>query len=144
MLAKEDVENDAVDAIIRTVIGHDLNLLTGLVIFPLNGLSLLFIVKAVVGIAATVLLSALLPGSPTGRLLNILGIFSLEIYVAHSIFSAAIRPLVLHLGFHSMAVQMVAGIVVGLFGPLLLCFLCRRFAIPFVFSFPERSRVKAA
>ena len=118
-------------------------LLTASITAFFYGLPLFIIFNAVVGIAATVFLSAALLRSPIHALFKILGIYSMEIYVAHSIFSGAIRPLVIGLGFHSMFVQLTAGILVGLFFPLMLCFLCRRFRIPFVFSFPSRVRVQS-
>lgn len=116
-------------------------LLTASVAAFFYGLPLFSIFNAVTGIVATVFLSAALLNSPIHAFFKILGIYSMEIYVAHSIFSGAIRPLVIGLGFHSIFVQMMAGILAGLVFPLMLGFFCKKFRIPFIFSFPSRARV---
>jgi fucose 4-O-acetylase-like acetyltransferase len=54
------------------------------------------------------------------RLLRYLGVISLAIYVAHTIFSAATRAVLLKAGFEDVTLHMVLGTLTGLVGPVLL------------------------
>lgn len=66
---------------------------------------------------------------PAFRLLAFLGISSLGIYLAHTIFSAGIRA-VLSRFTTDLTVHMIAGTLAGIIGPLILYVLIRRFGRP--------------
>lgn len=55
-----------------------------------------------------------------------LGIASMTIYLAHTIFSAAAREALIVLGIHDLSLHMLIGTAVGIVAPLLLLALARR------------------
>ncbi len=78
-----------------------------------------------------------------GRLLEKWGRLSLEIYVAHTIFSAALRILLAKaLGVTDWNVHLVSGVFVGLYGPIVLAMGARRFGAWWLFSLrrPKEAR----
>jgi peptidoglycan/LPS O-acetylase OafA/YrhL len=68
------------------------------------------------------------PG-PTLRLLAFLGISSMGIYLAHTIFSAGVRA-ALGRVTQDLSLHMIAGTLVGIVGPLVLYGLIRRIGRP--------------
>jgi hypothetical protein len=73
------------------------------------------------------------------RFIRILGVYSLEIYVAHTIASAGIRiALQKGLKVQDVNVHIILGTVGGLLLPLILNSLCRRFHAEYVFRIPRR------
>jgi fucose 4-O-acetylase-like acetyltransferase len=66
------------------------------------------------------------------------GRLSLEIFVAHTIFSAGIREVLTRLHVGSPAIHVAAGLVAGMAGPILLVAVLKRLGIGFAFSLPAR------
>ena len=66
------------------------------------------------------------------------GVVSLEIYVAHTIAMAGTR-IVLSKLFHidNICIQLIAGMLAGVYFPLALWWLCRRFKFPYLFMLPK-------
>ena len=89
---------------------------------------------ALCGIAASLALSILLSRTRGLDFIRILGVNSLEIYVAHTIFTASIRIL-LHnvLRIQNISTLVATGTVTGIVLPLVLSWLCRRYHAEFVF-----------
>lgn len=60
---------------------------------------------------------------------------SLEVYVAHVIFLAAMRIVLVRVaGIHDVLVHAVLGLLAGIYGPMLLHAVCERFGLQFLFS----------
>jgi fucose 4-O-acetylase-like acetyltransferase len=118
------------------------------VAWPREEVLLLGFAVAVCGIAASVALGVLL--SRVGRLgfVRVLGTYSLEIYVAHTIASAGLRIVLQKvLKVHDVSAHVAIGTVGGIVLPLILGLLCRRYHADFLFRFPQRwpeflSRIK--
>lgn len=70
----------------------------------------------------------------------LLGRRSLEIFVAHTIFSAGLRIAFLKLGVTtSLSVHLLGASVAGFVGPLLLVYLASRFNFRYLFTWPSRN-----
>jgi fucose 4-O-acetylase-like acetyltransferase len=92
------------------------------------------------GIAASVALAVLLSRARGLDLIRVLGTYSLEIYVAHTIASAGIRiALQKVLKVQDVTAHLAIGTVGGIVLPLLLVLLCRRYHADFLFRFPKRA-----
>lgn len=94
------------------------------------------------GVSAALALSLLVHRS---RVLAYLGQRSLEIFVAHTIASAATRIVlrsVLHV--ESAALHLVSGFVVGVAAPLVLVAVCQRLRFPYLFAWPSRATTAAS
>ncbi|MEA1952407.1 MAG: acyltransferase [Planctomycetota bacterium] len=72
------------------------------------------------------------------------GILTLQIYVAHTITMAATR-MVLYKVFkvEDVWIHLAAGMIAGIYFPLALWWLCRRFGFPYLFALPERAGADA-
>jgi fucose 4-O-acetylase-like acetyltransferase len=66
---------------------------------------------------------------PTLRLLAYLGLSSMGIYLAHTIFSAGLRGVLLRLT-DDLAIHLVAGTLIGILGPLVIYAVIRRIGRP--------------
>ena len=67
------------------------------------------------------------------------GVLSLEIYVAHVIAMAGVRiTLSKLLHVDNTALQLMAGLSAGIYLPLALWWLCRRFKFPYLFVLPQK------
>lgn len=93
---------------------------------------------AVVGIAASVAFAGCLSRWSPASAIGTLGVLSLEIYVAHTIFSSCCRQLLLVAGIHSPVLHVAGGMGAGLAGPVVLCVLFKRFNLQFLFSLPAK------
>ena len=102
------------------------------------GLTGFVVPLAVVGIAASVALAGCLSRWRPASAIATLGVFSLEIFVAHTIFSSGCRQALLAAGIHSPALHVAGGMGVGLAGPLVLHVLFKRFNLLFLFSLPTK------
>ena len=71
-----------------------------------------------------------------------LGRHSLAIFLAHTIFAATLRTVLLKLGLAQPWLQLCMGILIGLLGPLVLVWTERRLGRPFLFTWPSRRIVK--
>ena len=95
------------------------------------------------GTAATLALSNALVRLGVCRFFLGWGKLSLEIFVAHTIFSAGIREVLTHLHVTGAAVHLDAGLIAGIGGPLLLVAALRRMNIRYAFSLPAPRRAAA-
>jgi len=84
-------------------------------------------ILAFIGIAASIQIAMVVSRTGSAAFFHGWGVLSLEIFVAHTIFSAAIRVVLLRL-LHvtDPSVHFVAGVVAGIAGPLVLVAACRR------------------
>ena len=95
---------------------------------------------ALCGITASVALAVLLSRVRGSDFVRVMGIHSLEIYVAHTIASAGLRiALVKGLSSHNIAAHVAIGTAGGIALPVLLSRLCRRHHAGFLFRFPARA-----
>lgn len=114
-------------------------LLALFVVSPVAGKLPGVLVAAIIGISATLCLSQLLSRSTLSSIVRQFGRLSLDIFVAHSIFTAAFRTLIYRLSPDGLILQIIGGTLVGLGGPLVLHDLCKRFHLLFLFSLPNRN-----
>jgi fucose 4-O-acetylase-like acetyltransferase len=88
-------------------------------------------IGAVLGILGTIAVSMAIEKRAEIGALKLLGVYSLEIYLAHICFTAGCRIVlvkVLHL--HNPAIHIVLGCLAGLLGPLILAILAKRYRVP--------------
>jgi fucose 4-O-acetylase-like acetyltransferase len=98
-------------------------------------------VAAVCGITATVALAALLDRAGVAGFVRGWGELSLEIYVAHTIAASGVRlALVKVLKVHNPAAHLVVGCAVGLYAPIILARLARRFGGVPLFRWPGQRK----
>jgi fucose 4-O-acetylase-like acetyltransferase len=98
---------------------------------------------AAVGICSTAALAMAASRWRATAFLATWGIYSLEIYVAHVIFSAGTRVALQHkFGWIDPGLQISAGTLAGLFAPLLLAMACTRLGFPYLFTF-SRARLRS-
>lgn len=91
---------------------------------------------ALAGICFSVALVQILP-QEFSRPLAFLGRYALEIYLAHSIVSAAARVLLLHIGIKEPSIHLAMGLIAGICIPLALGYASRKH-VPFVFVLKTR------
>jgi fucose 4-O-acetylase-like acetyltransferase len=95
---------------------------------------------AAIGICASSCLAILLARASRYRWVDTLGIMSLEIFVAHTIFSSGLREILLRWNITDAAVHTAGGIAIGLIAPVILRNLCQRFGLGIAFAFPSPRR----
>jgi fucose 4-O-acetylase-like acetyltransferase len=90
--------------------------------------------RAAAGTMATIGLAILLARLRKLSLIELWGMLSLEIYVAHSLAAAPVR-VALHniFGFEGAWLYVAVGVVAGLYGPIFLAYVCDRLGFPFAF-----------
>jgi fucose 4-O-acetylase-like acetyltransferase len=98
---------------------------------------------AFVGIASSMAVASVLATHHAAPFVEQWGLLSLQIYVAHTIVSAATRSLLLRCGVHDPSTHVVLQTAAGLYGPIALYEICRRTGCDWVFSLrrtrgPER------
>ena len=101
------------------------------------------VIASVAGVVAVLCLGQVLYRGPVAGWLVFLGQCSLEIFLAHIIFTAATRITLEQVGVHSAAPHLVLGTLVGIAGPLALWWLGHRMGVPWLFSAP-RTRARAS
>lgn len=69
---------------------------------------------------------------------------SLEIYLAHAVFVAGMRIVLMRLGVEHWFPHIVLGTAVGLYGPIILVQMSERFGFTFLFSLKSRSATSVA
>ncbi len=95
------------------------------------------------GIAGVVAASVLADRGRFAGAIAVLGRYSLEIFVAHTIASAALRiVLQKFLKIHDPATHLTLGTIAGLLGPLALAVACRRVGFPHAFTLPKRAGIR--
>jgi len=105
-----------------------------------SGLPFLHAVLAVMGNIATIALAMSLSGSPAWSFVRTMGVYSLEIYVGHTIFSAAARIAMLKgFGYSEPILQTVVGTAVGIGLPMVLAIWGPKVGLPYLFTW-SRSR----
>ncbi len=94
---------------------------------------------ALLGIASSIAAAILIGRSRALDFVRVLGLYSLEIYVAHTIASAGLRMgMQKVLQIQNAPIHLVIGTLGGLCLPVLLAMLCRRYHMEFLFRFPRR------
>jgi fucose 4-O-acetylase-like acetyltransferase len=94
------------------------------------------LMAALLGIAGVVCLAKGLAVLTLGNFLSILGFYSLEIYLGHTLFGPLSRALLSRCGVHDAAAYVISGLLLGLFLSLALAVLCRKLKFPFLFRWP--------
>ena len=100
-----------------------------------NEFSISVPILAFMGTFSTLFLAKFLKQFKIARFLEQWGLLSLQIFVAHTIFSAATR-IVLQKVFHSSVsvTHIAVGILVGIYGPIGLYLICQKFKFPYAFT----------
>jgi fucose 4-O-acetylase-like acetyltransferase len=105
----------------------------------LGGFSLpLALVFALPGIGGLILLARGM--GPLGMITSFLGVYSLEIYLGHPLFSTAPRAVLSRLGFHAPIVYIGVCVLAGVVGSLMLALGCKRLNFPFLFRWPQERK----
>ncbi len=95
---------------------------------------------AALGIGASSCLAMVLARTSRCRWVDALGVLSLEIFVAHTIFSSGLREILLRWNITDPALQTAGGIAIGLIAPVILSKLCQRLGLGIAFAFPSPRR----
>lgn len=99
----------------------------------------LTILSAISGILATAALSVYLDRSRIFRFVHLLGEYSLEIYLMHTIVSAGIRLALQRLFLvQDLSIHLILGTTGGLVIPLIFAAVCSRFRLEYLFRLPKR------
>lgn len=91
-------------------------------------------VLAFVGIGSSLALASVLASTRTAPFVERWGLLSLQIYVAHTIVSAAVRTALLHYVVHDQLIHLVTQTAAGLYGPIALYEVCHRLGWDWVFT----------
>jgi len=110
------------------------------VFFHASALAGLVVPLAAGGIFASVALAGCLSRWRQAAGIGALGVLSLEIFVAHTIFASSFRQFLLAVGIHNAGLHVAGGIAMGLAGPVILVALCKHFRLLFLFSLPAKHR----
>jgi hypothetical protein len=110
-------------------------LLTQLTEIPLQPLC------GLLGITGTCCIAALLAEKKMARFIQLCGLFSLEIYVMHTLFSAAVRIGLTHVfGVTNVPLHICLGVFAGIAFPAAIAYLARRYGFDWLFRFPASHR----
>lgn len=94
---------------------------------------------AFLGIFASIALSISLERLNLAKFIQQWGLFSLEIYVAHTIFSAMLRIILQKVfGYADPIPHLILGTLIGIYAPILLALVCKRFGFSYMFTFATR------
>jgi fucose 4-O-acetylase-like acetyltransferase len=91
---------------------------------------------ALLGMAATVLVSMAIARISSLRWLAYCGLFSLQIYVAHTLASAGVRIAMKRVGVHDPSVHLVLGTLAGIVLPILLLQVVNKIGFKYAFTWP--------
>ncbi len=103
----------------------------------------LAVLAAAVGTMGTLLFAQAASATPGLGFLRTLGACSLQIYVAHSMASAAVRIALHHAGVDALAVQLLLGTAAGILAPFALVRLTESIGFDYLFCWPAPRRVAA-
>jgi len=103
----------------------------------------LAVVAAVLGTTATLLVARATTAVPGLGFLRTWGSYSLQIYVAHSIVSAAVRIALHRMGVQVPILHLVLGTAAGILAPIALARLAERIGFELLFCWPSQRRVAA-
>ena len=96
--------------------------------------SYLMLICAILGIFSSLSMAKLLDHLQAFRFIKRWGILSLEIFVAHTIFSAFIRVMLQKvLNIDDVSLHILLSVAIGIYGPILLCRLCAAYDFPYLF-----------
>ncbi len=98
---------------------------------------ILGVVGSTAGLAAVLAVSRLISQLPGSRRLAFVGEQSLQIFVAHIVFAAGTRIVLVRLGVDSLVLQAILGTLAGVIGPLALYWLAARFRLLWLFAAPR-------
>ena len=101
------------------------------------------VLAAAVGTMGTLFLAQAASAAPGMGFLRTLGAYSLQIYVAHSMASAAMRIALHRIGVDAPAIQIVLGTAAGILAPLALVRVTESIGFDYLFSWPAPRRVAA-
>jgi fucose 4-O-acetylase-like acetyltransferase len=98
-----------------------------------------------VGITGTCCIAAALAAKRMARFIQVCGVVSLEIYVMHTLFSAAVRiGLTRVLRITNVPIHIGLGVLAGIAFPVAIAYLARKYEFEWLFRFPAASRRAAA
>ncbi len=100
------------------------------------GAGALTLVRALLGICGVVCVALVLARTRAAGLAGLLGIYSLEIYLAHPLWGTASRALLLRYGVRAPLAYVLCGVSLGIIGSLAMAMLCRRLKFPYLFRWP--------
>jgi fucose 4-O-acetylase-like acetyltransferase len=107
----------------------------------LSNLPFLHAVLAIAGMIATIALAILIYSSRASSFVRILGVYSLEIYVAHTIFAGGARiAMQKGLGYSGPLLHVIVGTTIGICIPLLLAIWAPRLGLPYLFTWSRLRR----
>lgn len=90
---------------------------------------------AVIGIAASVALANILTNLKALTFIQRWGLVSLEIFLAHTIFASVFRIVLQKgLGWSEPITHLALGILIGIYGPITLSYLCQKFDFKYLFT----------
>jgi fucose 4-O-acetylase-like acetyltransferase len=113
-------------------------LVTVLQTIPFDVSGLLGLVMAWLGIFGAICLAMALVRTVAGGLFTLLGIYSLEIFVAHPLWGTASRALLGICRVHTPWIFLVSGVGLGVAGSLAMAVLCQRYGFPYLFRWPTK------
>jgi hypothetical protein len=109
----------------------------------LSNLPLLHAVLAIAGMIATIALAILISNSRGSSFVRILGVYSLEIYVVHTIFAGGARiAMQKGLGYSGPLLHVVVGTTIGICIPLLLAIWAPILGLPYLFTGADHGGVR--
>ncbi len=95
---------------------------------------------ATLGISSTITLAVLLERFKFASFIQQWGILSLQIYVAHTIFTSGMRILLQKLfGTTEPFIHILLGTMAGIYAPIAIDWLCRQLKFPYLFTFRPKS-----
>lgn len=96
---------------------------------------------ATIGVSSTIALAVLLERFKVASFIQQWGVLSLQIYVAHTIFTSGMRILLQKLvGTTEPFIHILLGTTAGIYAPIAIDWLCRQLKFPYLFTFrPNRS-----
>lgn len=96
---------------------------------------------ATIGISSTISLAVLLERlKKLASFIQQWGVLSLQIYVAHTIFTSGMRILLQKIfGTTELSTHILLGTMAGIYAPIAIDWLCRQLKFPYLFTFrPNR------
>jgi fucose 4-O-acetylase-like acetyltransferase len=99
---------------------------------------------AFLGILASVSIASVLAQYRVAHFLEQWGLLSLQIYVAHTIVSAATRSLLLRIGVHDPLAHVFLQTAAGIYGPILFYEACRRLRCEWLFTLRRHESIGRA
>ncbi|MCH1504196.1 MAG: acyltransferase [Verrucomicrobiales bacterium] len=96
------------------------------------------LIVAVIGSGGVLVFGCWLGRVRWGKPIQVLGQASLAIFVAHTIFAAGLRTVLIKFGLWQPEIHFPLGVLVGILGPLVLLAIERWCGFPYFFTWPSR------